>query len=334
MAPHRLGSRRHRGPRPRRARHRRSRERRHHRRDPRRPQDEHQGDRRPGRQGPRAVHEGMRRDPEEGLRRLQRAPRHRRHHRLHGEAGRAEGQHAQDRQAERRLRRPDRLRPLRHPVRLRPDRRGRLQRLRRDGRHRRRLRRPQRRGRPGHLPRTYGLSACTTANGCFKKVSQTGSTTSLPTADSGWAGEISLDLDMVSATCPNCNILLVEATSASDANLGTAVNEAVKLGAKFVSNSYGGSESSSDTTYDSSYYNHPGVAITASAGDSGLRRRVPGRVQVRDRGRRHRPQDLLQQPRLDRERLEHQQHRGHRLRLLRRTTPSPPGRPTPAAPSA
>ncbi|MES5821534.1 S53 family peptidase [Streptomyces sp. RG80] len=113
----------------------------------------------------------------------------------------------------------------------------------------------------------YGLSACTTANGCFKKVSQTGSTTSLPTADSGWAGEISLDLDMVSAIAPNANILLVEAKSSSMADLGTAVNEAVKLGAKFVSNSYGGSESSSDTSYDSSYFNHPGVAITVSAGD-------------------------------------------------------------------
>ncbi|KKD03395.1 S53 family peptidase [Streptomyces sp. WM6386] len=113
----------------------------------------------------------------------------------------------------------------------------------------------------------YGLSACTVANGCFKKVSQTGSTTSLPTADSGWAGEISLDLDMVSAIAPNANILLVEAKSSSMADLGTAVNEAVKLGAKFVSNSYGGSESSSDTSYDSSYFNHPGVAITVSAGD-------------------------------------------------------------------
>jgi subtilase family serine protease len=113
----------------------------------------------------------------------------------------------------------------------------------------------------------YGLSACTTANGCFKKVSQTGSTTSLPTADSGWAGEISLDLDMVSAIAPNANILLVEAKSSSMANLGTAVNRAVTLGAKFVSNSYGGSESSSDTSYDSSYFNHPGVAITVSAGD-------------------------------------------------------------------
>ncbi|MCZ0988395.1 S53 family peptidase [Streptomyces diastatochromogenes] len=121
----------------------------------------------------------------------------------------------------------------------------------------------------------YGLSACTTANGCFKKVSQTGSTTSLPSANTGWAEEISLDLDMASAICPNCGILLVEAKSATMANLGTAVNEAVTLGAKYVSNSYGGSESSSDTSYDSSYFNHPGVAITVSAGDSGYGAEYP-----------------------------------------------------------
>ncbi|MFC9930126.1 peptidase S8 [Streptomyces sp. NPDC127190] len=121
----------------------------------------------------------------------------------------------------------------------------------------------------------YGLSSCTTANGCFTKVGQTGSTTSLPTADSGWAQEESLDLDMASAVCPNCNIMLVEAKSASMTNLGTAVNEAVKLGATFVSNSYGGSESSSDSTYDSSYYNHPGVAITVSAGDEGYGAEYP-----------------------------------------------------------
>ncbi|MFC9631988.1 peptidase S8 [Streptomyces mirabilis] len=121
----------------------------------------------------------------------------------------------------------------------------------------------------------YGLSACTTANGCFKKVSQTGSTTSLPSSDAGWSEEISLDVDMASAICPNCNILLVEATSATMANLGKAVNEAVKLGAKYVSNSYGGSESSSDTSYDSSYFNHPGVAITVSAGDSGYGAEYP-----------------------------------------------------------
>ncbi|HEY3481748.1 MAG TPA: hypothetical protein VGL02_22855, partial [Streptomyces sp.] len=121
----------------------------------------------------------------------------------------------------------------------------------------------------------YGLPACTTANGCFKKISQTGSTTSLPSPDSGWAGEISLDLDMVSAVCPQCHILLVEATSASMDDLGTAVNQAVSQGAKYVSNSYGGSEDSSDTTADTQYFNHPGVAITVSAGDSGYGAEYP-----------------------------------------------------------
>ncbi|MFG3202201.1 peptidase S8 [Streptomyces sp. NPDC048192] len=114
----------------------------------------------------------------------------------------------------------------------------------------------------------YGLSACTTANGCFTKVDQNGGT-KYPRGNSGWAEEISLDLDMVSAACPNCKILLVEASSSSMTNLGTAVNTAVRLGAKFVSNSYGGSESSSDATYDSTYFNHPGVAITVSSGDNG-----------------------------------------------------------------
>jgi subtilase family serine protease len=112
----------------------------------------------------------------------------------------------------------------------------------------------------------YGLPACTTANGCFKKVSQTGSTTSLPATDAGWATEISLDLDMVSAVCPNCHILLVEAKTSSFANLGKAVNEAATLHATEISNSYGGGD-----TADSSapYYNHPGIMITASSGDSG-----------------------------------------------------------------
>ncbi|GLY83158.1 S53 family peptidase [Actinoallomurus iriomotensis] len=111
----------------------------------------------------------------------------------------------------------------------------------------------------------YGLPACTTANGCFKKVDQNGGT-SYPKTDGGWAQEISLDLDMVSAVCPNCKIVLVEATSASFANLGTAENTAARL-ANVISNSYGGSDAS-DSSYGS-YYNHPGKAITVSSGDSG-----------------------------------------------------------------
>jgi subtilase family serine protease len=119
----------------------------------------------------------------------------------------------------------------------------------------------------------FGLAACTTANGCFKKVNQTGGT-SYPRANVGWSEEISLDLDMVSAICPNCHILLVEASSTSFASLGTAVNEAATLGANAISNSYGGSESSSESTYAADY-NHAGVVITVSAGDGGYGVEVP-----------------------------------------------------------
>ena len=77
----------------------------------------------------------------------------------------------------------------------------------------------------------YGLPPCTTANGCFKKVNQNGQAGSYPQPDSGWAGEIALDLDMVSAVCPDCKILLVEATTADNANLGASVNTAAQLGA-------------------------------------------------------------------------------------------------------
>ena len=113
----------------------------------------------------------------------------------------------------------------------------------------------------------FGLSACTTTNGCFRKVDQTGGT-KYPRTNSGWAQEISLDLDMVSATCPDCRILLVEANSNSFANLGAAVITAAGIaGVSAISNSYGGGDAA-DTTYGT-YYNHPGIAVTASSGDSG-----------------------------------------------------------------
>jgi subtilase family serine protease len=123
----------------------------------------------------------------------------------------------------------------------------------------------------GHYRSQFGLPACTTANGCFRKVNQNGGTTP-PSSNVGWAEEISLDIDMVSAICPNCHILLVEATSASFANLGAAVNRAATMGAVAISNSYGGSD-----TRDSSapFYNHPGIAVTASSGDSGFGAQFP-----------------------------------------------------------
>ncbi|HZV50145.1 MAG TPA: S53 family peptidase [Candidatus Dormibacteraeota bacterium] len=115
----------------------------------------------------------------------------------------------------------------------------------------------------------FGLPPCPTAGGCFRKVNQYGQTDPLPAPDPGWAGEISLDLDMVSAVCPACHILLVEAASNQDSDLFTGVNTAVAMGARFVSNSYGEPEFRGEVTTDEQSFDHPGVAITASTGDSG-----------------------------------------------------------------
>jgi subtilase family serine protease len=114
----------------------------------------------------------------------------------------------------------------------------------------------------------YGLPACTTANGCFKKVNQYGGT-SYPKKDQGWALEISLDVQVAHATCPNCRILLVEATSSSYTNLLSAEDYATAH-ANVVSNSWGSSEFSNETTttYDG-HFNRPGVPITVSSGDNG-----------------------------------------------------------------
>src|SRR3954470_22287585 len=114
----------------------------------------------------------------------------------------------------------------------------------------------------------YGLPACTTANGCFKKVNQNGVQGSYPANNQGWALEISLDIDMVSAACPSCHILLVEASSNANTNLYAAVDTAARLGATVISNSYGGNEASSETA-DDVHFNHPGIPITVSSGDSG-----------------------------------------------------------------
>jgi subtilase family serine protease len=109
----------------------------------------------------------------------------------------------------------------------------------------------------------FGLPPCTTANGCFRKVNQTGGTT-YPANNVGWSVEITLDLDAVSAACRTCHILLVEANNSSFANLGTAVNYAASQGVSAISNSYGGGDGAPLAAYD-----HPGIAVTASTGDSG-----------------------------------------------------------------
>ena len=120
----------------------------------------------------------------------------------------------------------------------------------------------------------YSLPPCTTANGCFRKVNQDGTSSHYPAKDDGWSGEISLDVDMVSAICPRCHIVLVETDDNSLLNLATGAQTAAALGAKYVSNSYGGSEDGSETGFDS-FYRQDGVIVTASTGDSGYGSQYP-----------------------------------------------------------
>ncbi|HEX3765355.1 MAG TPA: S8 family serine peptidase [Kofleriaceae bacterium] len=124
---------------------------------------------------------------------------------------------------------------------------------------------------------TFGLpaiSACSSGtHPCLAVVNQNGAASPLPATNVGWDQETALDLDMVSAMCPNCNILLIQGTSASFANLATAANTAASSTAAgsrpvAISNSYGGGESG--TTSLSASYTHAGIAVTASSGDSGF----------------------------------------------------------------
>ena len=112
----------------------------------------------------------------------------------------------------------------------------------------------------------FGLPPCPSSDGCFRQVNQDGTAGKFPHEDKAWSQEIALDLEMVSAVCPRCPILLVEANSASIDDLGASVDEAVALGARIVSNSYYATEWPDETSEDA-HYNHPGTAITASSGD-------------------------------------------------------------------
>jgi subtilase family serine protease len=114
----------------------------------------------------------------------------------------------------------------------------------------------------------YGLAACSTSNGCLRVVNQNGSATPPANDTAGWSVEESLDVEAVHSVCQGCKIILVEANSDFDTDLGLAENRAVTLGATEVTNSFGGPEGGSTTTFQNDF-NHPGVVITASAGDDG-----------------------------------------------------------------
>jgi subtilase family serine protease len=118
----------------------------------------------------------------------------------------------------------------------------------------------------------YNLPACTTANGCFSKVNQTGGT-KYPRTDSGWSLEISLDVQWVHAIASGAKILLVEASSNSFTNL-MAAEDYAKTHANYVSNSWGAAEFSGESAYDS-HFVQPGVSFFVSSGDNGTPAQYP-----------------------------------------------------------
>ncbi len=120
----------------------------------------------------------------------------------------------------------------------------------------------------------FGLPACTTTSRCLRIVNEHGKSGPLPRPDAGWAVEQSLDLDMVSAICPHCRILLVEASSRSTGSLGIGEDTAARMGARFVSNSWSGPDWLGETA-DNHYFNHPGDAIVFASGDAGYGTEYP-----------------------------------------------------------
>jgi Subtilase family len=119
----------------------------------------------------------------------------------------------------------------------------------------------------------YGLPPCTIANGCLKVVNQQGQATPLPPnppATDDWTVETALDMDMVSAACPLCRILVVQATSNAGDGLFIAQNAAAALGATVISNSWGGPEQpNTSLAAQEAYFVHPSIAIFVSSGDDG-----------------------------------------------------------------
>jgi subtilase family protein len=115
---------------------------------------------------------------------------------------------------------------------------------------------------------TYGLPPCPSANGCFARVNQKGEAGNYPSPNPDWAAEAALDLDMASAACPECKLLLVEANDNGLDTLPKAVKTAAQLGADVISNSWGAEEFPGETALDSSFH-HPGIPVLFASGDSG-----------------------------------------------------------------
>jgi subtilase family serine protease len=90
-----------------------------------------------------------------------------------------------------------------------------------------------------------------------------------PRTNCGWAQEAALDIEWAHAMAPNAKIVLIEAASNSFADLFSAVDVARnKGGPSEISMSWGGSEFSSEASYDS-HFTGNGIVYTASSGDTG-----------------------------------------------------------------
>ena len=117
----------------------------------------------------------------------------------------------------------------------------------------------------------YGLPACTTSNGCLKIVNQNGQASPLPAnSPSGddWSVEEALDLDMASAACPNCKLILIEADDDQGDGLYVANDTAASMGVTVASNSWGGPDGGTGPSLET-HFNHSSVGYFVASGDNG-----------------------------------------------------------------
>lgn len=115
----------------------------------------------------------------------------------------------------------------------------------------------------------FGLAPCTTANNCFRKLNQRGEQSNYPNYHSSWSLEAILDVAAVSTTCPNCNVVAVEADSDSFYDIIDAEHVAAASGADYISNSFGGPEMPGEMDLENDFV-FPGKGIFASTGDNGF----------------------------------------------------------------
>ena len=114
----------------------------------------------------------------------------------------------------------------------------------------------------------YNLGDCTIASGCLTIVNNMGQTSPLPVdSDQGWIGETTLDVQMISAGCPRCKIIVIQADAAG-AGLEVGQTVARRLQVDAISDSWGSQEFSGSLDSEGDYDN-PGIGTFVSTGDGG-----------------------------------------------------------------